>query len=190
MEQVNDLQMSIQPTPNPNAYKIILEKDVKAEGRSSYRGPDECQHVPLVLELFKIRGVDQVHLFQNVITLSKFSYADWDEIESQAINSLQINLPQHNPDYHDPNPEAERRNKLSPELKQIEEILDHTIRPGLQGDGGDLVCLSYEDHILIIKYQGACGTCPSSSAGTLQAIKSILKEQFDPEIDVYTAPEF
>ncbi|MEC7182301.1 MAG: NifU family protein [Bdellovibrionota bacterium] len=52
-------------------------------------------------------------------------------------------------------------------------------------------CLSFEDNILVIKYQGACGTCPSSTTGTLEAIKGILRDEMNnPEIDVYIAPEY
>jgi Fe-S cluster biogenesis protein NfuA len=99
-------------------------------------------------------------------------------------------MPKHNPDYNDPNPEKERRENLSAELQQIEAILDKTIRPGLQGDGGDIQALTYIDNILMVKYQGACGTCPSSTTGTLEAIKSILRDELNPEIEVYIAPEF
>jgi Fe-S cluster biogenesis protein NfuA len=182
--------ISVQPTPNPNALKFILENDVKVNGSSSYRSPDECKHNPLAESLFRIRGIDQVHFFQHVVTISKFGYADWDDIESNIISTIEEGLSSHDANYEDPNPEEERRRGLTQELRDIEAILDKTVRPGLQGDGGDLICLSYEDNILIIKYQGACGTCPSATQGTLYAIKSILQEQYDPKIEVYTAPEY
>ena len=83
----------------------------------------------------------------------------------------------------------ERRKNLPAELIQIEEILDRRIRPGLQGDGGDLKVLSYNDNVLLVQYQGACGTCPSSTTGTLEAIRAILQDEYDPEIEVYIAPE-
>ena len=41
----------------------------------------------------------------------------------------------------------------------------------------------------MVKYQGACGTCPSSATGTLEAIKSILRDDFNPDIEVYVAPD-
>jgi len=47
----------------------------------------------------------------------------------------------------------------------------------------------FKDNVLIVKYQGACGTCPSSTTGTLEAIRSILRDEFDPQIEVYLAPE-
>ena len=188
--EMTELNLSIQPTPNPNAFKFILDRPVKNDGNSSYRTPMECAHNPMATALFMIRGVDQIHFFENVVTITKFSYEDWEEICPKIADTLKAQMVNHDPDYYDPDPEAERRRNLPPELKEIEEILDRTIRPGLQGDGGDIQTVRYEDNVLLIRYQGACGTCPSSSTGTLEAIKGILKEQYNPEIDVYIAPEY
>lgn len=179
----------VEPTPNPNALKFICDKSVRNEGKVSFKDPSECSEVPLANDLFLLRGVDQIHLFQNVITISKFSFEPWDELEQKIVSTIEKHLPMHNPDFSIHNPEFERRMNLSPELKAIEEILDKRIRPGLQGDGGDLICLSFENNTLVIKYQGACGTCPSSTMGTLEAIRSILKDEYSPEIEVYIAPQ-
>ncbi|MBP9674024.1 MAG: NifU family protein [Bacteriovoracaceae bacterium] len=184
-----NLEIYVEPTPNPNAFKFILNRIVKTTGKAGYKTPSECGENLLAAALFTIRGVDQVHFFENVITISKFSYEEWDAIEPQVRSCLEEKIQTHNPDFKELNPELERREALSPDLQKIEEILDHTIRPGLQGDGGDLVCLSYDKNILMVKYQGACGTCPSSSAGTLEAIKGILRDQFNPEIEVYIQPQ-
>ncbi len=185
-----ELDIDIQPTPNPNALKFIINLPVKLEGNSTYKSPSECQDNQLALELFKVRGIDQLHFFENVIAITKFSYEDWTSVESAVMKTLKEFMPTHNPNYNDPNPEADRRKNLTPELQQIELILDKTIRPGLQGDGGDIQALTYQDNILMVKYQGACGTCPSSTTGTLEAIKSILRDELNPEIEVYIAPDF
>jgi Fe-S cluster biogenesis protein NfuA len=186
----SEIDIDIQPTPNPNALKFILNVPVKNEGNSTYRSPSECGDNKLALELFKVRGIDQLHFFENVIAVTKFSYEDWSTAEVGITKVLMDYMPTHNADYNDPNPEADRRKNLSPELLQIEEILDKTIRPGLQGDGGDIQALSYTENILMVKYQGACGTCPSSATGTLEAIKAILRDELNPDIEVYIAPEF
>ncbi|QDK43620.1 NifU family protein [Bacteriovorax stolpii] len=184
------MDIDIQPTPNPNALKFILNYPVKNEGNSTYKSPSECGENKLALELFKVRGIDQLHFFENVIAVTKFSYEDWNNVEVGITKALKEFMPSHNPDYNDPNPEADRRKNLSPELQQIEAILDKTIRPGLQGDGGDIQALTYQDNILMVKYQGACGTCPSSTTGTLEAIKAILRDELNPDIEVYIAPEY
>ncbi|MBT3983143.1 MAG: NifU family protein [Bacteriovoracaceae bacterium] len=187
---MGDVGVTLQVTPNPNALKFILTRNVKNSGKSSYKTPVACEHVPLANELFSVRGIDQVHLFQNVITITKFGYEDWELIEKGVIDVINNLIDFHDPEYMDPDKQLERREALTPELQEIEGILDGAIRSALQADGGDLQCISYEDNVLIIKYLGACGGCPSSQFGTLEAIKHILREKYNPHIDVYSVPEY
>jgi Fe-S cluster biogenesis protein NfuA len=179
----------IESTPNPNALKFICTSPVRSQGKVSFKEPNECDDIPLAARLFELRGVDQIHFFQNVITISKFSFEAWDILTPKISQVIQELLPLHQANFELLDPELERRKLLSTELLQIESILDKRIRPGLQGDGGDLACLSFKDLTLIIKYQGACGTCPSSSMGTLEAIREVLRQEYDPNIEVYIAPE-
>ena len=71
-----------------------------------------------------------------------------------------------------------------PRLLKINDILDEKVRPALMGDGGYLEVLGLKDHTLSIRYQGACGSCPSSLTGTLMAIEGMLKQEIDPELEV------
>jgi len=183
------MEITIQPTPNPNALKFILENDVKTDGKVSFKTPQDCKDIPLAAALFDLRGVDQIHFFQNVITISKFSFEDWDSLEPAVQTCIESFIEDHDPNFKVNNPEEDRRSNLSPEIRQIEEILDKRIRPGLQGDGGDIAVKDFKDNVLIVKYQGACGTCPSSTTGTLEAIRSILRDEVNPDIEVYLAPE-
>lgn len=187
---MSKIEITVSPTPNPNALKFIMDRNVKNEGNSSYRTPVECSENHLAAEIFTVRGVDQIHFFENIITVTKFNYEDWPYIDPKIQEIINKLLPKHNPDYFDPDPEAERRRNLSPELTKIEEIFDRTIRFSLQADGGDIQAVSLEGDILIIRYQGACGTCPSSTTGTLEAIKAILTDEYSPNIEVYIAPDY
>jgi len=76
------------------------------------------------------------------------------------------------------------RSAWSPELIRIDDILDRTIRPGLQMDGGDVEPLDLEGNILTVQYMGACGGCPSSMEGTLQAITQILRDEYQSDLEV------
>ena len=183
------MNISIQPTPNPNALKFILEMDVKEDGKTSFKNPNQAKEIPLAASLFDLRGVDQIHFFKNVITVSKFTFEPWDSLEPSIMTTIENMIEDHDPNFKDHDPEVERRKNLPEDFLKIEEILDRRIRPGLQGDGGDLKAISFKEKILIVQYQGACGTCPSSTTGTLEAIRAILQEEYDPEIEVYIASE-
>ena len=72
----------------------------------------------------------------------------------------------------------------NPELKKIDEVLSKTVRPFMQRDGGDLKLIDFKNDVLTISYQGSCGGCPHAKTGTLMAIESALKENYNPDITV------
>ncbi len=183
---IKDLKISVQSTPNPNALKFILNTPVKTEGKVTYRSAEECHTNPLARQLFTIPNVSEVYFFENVITVTQDGNGDWDLIEEQVQSVIREKIAG-----HDPNFKVEESKKpvapTSPELVKIEEILDRTIRPALQGDGGALHVKSLHGNLLTVNYQGACGSCPSSTAGTLKAIEGILKDEYHPDLVVQAA---
>lgn len=180
------LQFRIQSTPNPLARKYIISQDLKAEGKVSYQTLEDCQHVPMARDLISIPGVRQIHFFENVLTVTQDGTMDWPRIDDAVQDIIALHIQDHDVNFSETNDDRHlhRREKMSPELLRIDEILDHTIRPALQADGGDVDVLEYEGGILTVSYLGACGDCPSSMMGTLEAIKSVLRDQVRPDIEV------
>ena len=173
-------------TPNPNAMKFILNLDVKSTGKITFEGPEQATGVPLVERLFELPYVRQVHLFENVITVSKDEDTDWQDAADQIKEIAGSEIQSHDPDFTPQQPERSR-DDLPDDIRAIEDVLDRTVRPYLQGDGGDLDVLAYEDKRVVVSYQGACGSCPASESGTLSAIQGILRDEIDPEIEVVSA---
>lgn len=180
----NEVLIRIQETPNPSAWKFILDKTVLTEGKATYSNIAEAENNLLAKSLFEIPGIKQVHFFQNVITITHTFDADADEIHKSVSSVIQTRMPVHNPNQTVKDEKKLAREKLSPELQRIEQILDDTIRPGLQGDGGDLAVVNLDGNRLFVHYEGACGTCPSSTTGTLMAIEGILKDHLNQDIEV------
>jgi len=181
---MNDVLIRVQGTPNPAAWKFVLDRPVLTEGKATYSDIQEAAHNNLASSLFEIEGVRQVHFFQNVITVThQFDY-DGEKIQEAVCAVIQTRMAVHNPNQTVRDEKKIARQNLSPEQQQIEEILDRTIRPGLQGDGGDIDVVKYEDNKVYVLYQGACGTCPSSTTGTLMAIEGILRDEFNPTVEV------
>ena len=69
-------------------------------------------------------------------------------------------------------------------LAKINALLDDRVRPALAGDGGGLQVLGLDGKTLLIRYEGACGSCPSSAAGTLMAIQNLLQSEVDEDLVV------
>lgn len=180
----SEILIRVQATPNPNAWKFVLDQPVLNEGKATYSTIQEAEHNIVSRSLFEIEGVRQVHFFQNVITVTHQFDTDSEKLQKEVCAVIQTRMPMHNPNQTVLDEKKLARQNLSPELQQIEDILDRTIRPGLQGDGGDIEVIKMEDNKVYVSYQGACGTCPSSTAGTLMAIEGILKDEYNPSIEV------
>lgn len=179
-----EVLIRVQGTPNPNAWKFVLDRPVLVEGKAAYSSIQEAEQNVLAKSLFDIPGVKQIHFFQNVVTVTHQFDCDSDDIQAQVCAVIQTRIHIHNPHQTLLDEKKASRQNLSEDMQKIEEILDRTIRPGLQGDGGDIEVVKYEDHKVYVSYQGACGTCPSSTTGTLMAIEGILKDEFHPSIEV------
>lgn len=179
-----EVLIRIQATPNPYAWKFVLDRPVLTDGKASYSNIEEAAGNRLALDLLAINGVKQVHFFQNVVTITQRVDSEPEEIQQNICSVLQTRMPVHNPNFGVSDSLKELRKNLSQEVQDIEAILDRTIRPGLQGDGGDIEVVSYENNKLYVRYEGACGTCPSSTSGTLMAIEGILRDEFNPQVEV------
>lgn len=64
--------------------------------------------------------------------------------------------------------------------ERIKEVLE-TVRPALQADGGDVEFIDYNDGIVHVRMQGACGSCPMSLMTLKQGIESRMKARI-PEV--------
>jgi Fe-S cluster biogenesis protein NfuA len=182
-----EIRTMIQSTPNPNALKFILNIPVKTVGKVTYKNALSCEHNPMAKALFTIPNISEVYFFDNYVTVTQDGSVDWDQIEDQIKKIILEHAESHNPDFE---VIEDKKTALvvsdDPEIVKINMILDNTIRPGLQMDGGDLHIVSFDGINLTVSYQGACGSCPSSTMGTLKAIESILRDQYNPEITVVT----
>ncbi len=70
----------------------------------------------------------------------------------------------------------------NPTLEQKVIAIIDQLRPYLQGDGGDIEFVELtEDNIVMVKLQGACGSCPHAKMTLKQGVETVIREQL-PEI--------
>ena len=177
----------IEETPNPNAVKFILREAVSNGVARQYGSAGLAENDPLAKSLFDVGHVVSVFYMDRMITVEKDDEGDWDELlpalavpirAADAVNgaaaaaAAAVGGP------------IAAVTSDDPRLLRINEILDEKVRPALMGDGGYLEIIGLSEHTLSIRYQGACGSCPSSLTGTLMAIESMLKQEVDPELEV------
>jgi len=75
--------IEIQPTPNPNALKFVLDRPISELPISFFNAAAAKDH-PLAKRLFAIPGVSSLLLLGDFITINKSSDAGWNDIKKQA----------------------------------------------------------------------------------------------------------
>lgn len=64
---------------------------------------------------------------------------------------------------------------------RVKEALEQ-VRPSLQADGGDLDFVSIEENgVVVVKLQGACGSCPYATMTLKDGVERYLKDNI-PEV--------
>ena len=185
-----EIRLMVQSTPNPNALKFVLNIPVKTAGNFTYKKADDCAHNPLAKAIFALSpSVREVYFFDNYITVTQDGQTDWDDIEESIRSTIMKLIADHNPDFvtEEPKQADNAAPAKGPEVDKINEILDQTVRPALQMDGGDIQIVGFNENRVTVFYQGACGSCPSAAMGTLAAIENILRDQFHPDVTVALA---
>lgn len=179
----------IQETPNPNAVKFILKEPVSHGTSHSFKTSADAENDALAKSLFDIGEVVSVFYMDKMITVEKTDEAEWDEILPTLAVPIRAAETVKSSNGNGSAAKAvggaiAAALSDDPVIAQINDLLDERIRPFLASDGGWLEVVSLEDKTLNIRYEGACGSCPSSLTGTLMAIENMIKEEIDPEIEV------
>lgn len=177
----------IEPTPNPNAMKFVLKEPLTWGISRSYENAEQARDDRLASALFDIEHVTSVFYVDHWITVTQDGKADWKELMRKLAEPIREapTADAESAKYSDRvvAETAELSEADKGRLAKINDILDEQVRPYLQGDGGDLYVVGLEGNKLMVHYQGACGSCPSSISGTLAGIESLVR-QIEPEMEV------
>jgi len=171
-------------TPNPHALKFILNQRLLNIETRQYPDIDSAKDDPFAKGIFGIEGVASVFYMDKFVTIEKSADANWGQIQRPFIEFLKAFDTNLIPAEKELQVSDESESKL---LTQINELLDSKVRPALAGDGGGLEVLGVDGFTVKIRYQGACGTCPSAISGTLMAIEGLLRRDINPAIEVVAA---
>lgn len=188
------------PTPNPDAIKFVLDGQIVSAGSRSFRDRNLCED-PIAKKLFEVEEVVSVFFVSNVVTVTKDPFGDWsiliprvNQVLEDATEGFEpANQPAARPVPSSPvldgqgefqTDEQFFERSYEEKMQKINSTFDETVRPGLAFDGGGLLVVEIVDKMVRIQYQGACGSCPSSTSGTLHFIESVLRSRVHPELMV------
>ena len=177
----------IEYTPNPNAVKFVLKEPVALGFPKSFPNAETAEHDELAKGLFAVGNVTSVFMQDKFLTVTKTDDKGWPEMlpllaapirAAAGVGGGQAPAP------GGPRVFSKVDDENDPMLKDIRMVLESAILPALAADGGGLELIGRHEKQVMIRYMGACGSCPASLTGTLVAIEGMLQKEVDPEIVV------
>ena len=79
--------LEVQPTPNPNALKFLLDRPI-SEQPTSFLNAGAADGHPIATRLFAIDGVSSLLLLGDFVTVNKSPAAKWGDIRPQVQQVL------------------------------------------------------------------------------------------------------
>jgi len=189
--------LRVQPTPNPNAFQFVINAPIISTSTKTFTNADEAKGDSLAEALFQIYGVENIYLKESFVTITKSETVGWHTFFEKIGETIEEKI--HHYDAIDteevaadkPETILDKFHKedfqncdLKEKMLIIEAVLDQAIRPALANDGGGIDVLGIEGNVINVHYQGACGTCPSSTTGTLSYIETFLKDTLHRDLTV------
>ncbi|HEX4792870.1 MAG TPA: NifU N-terminal domain-containing protein [Humisphaera sp.] len=77
----------VQPTPNPNAMKFVLDRVIAPQPASFFGASAAAAH-PIASRLFEVSGVASLLLLGDFVTVNKQPQAKWPPITSKIKKIL------------------------------------------------------------------------------------------------------
>ncbi|XP_045214882.2 NFU1 iron-sulfur cluster scaffold homolog, mitochondrial-like isoform X2 [Mercenaria mercenaria] len=185
LQNVRNMFIQTQDTPNPNCLKFIPGVTVLESGTKDFPNGQSAYCSPLAKQLFRIQGVKAVFFGQDFITITKVDDdMDWSVIKPDVFGTVMdffaTGLPVLNEDA-EPSPDTLACDEDDETVAMIKELLDTRIRPTVQEDGGDIIFMGYEDGVVKLKMQGSCTGCPSSTVTLKNGVQNML-QFYIPEV--------
>ena len=182
---MNDINISVEITPNPNTLRFMLDKELLTKGSIDYNNAEKAENCILPKNLFKIGNITNVFIGKNFISITKSTETDWTNIIESITTTIKSTIKENESLFNEELLKESNNNDNDTETTlKIKEILDTEIRPAVAMDGGDIIFDKYEDNILYLQLQGACSGCPSSTMTLKMGIENRLKEDIPDLEDV------
>lgn len=176
--------IEIQKTANDNVLNFFPPKSFFNGDTLEFITAKSVRKSPLAEAIFDLGGVESVLMTKDMISVTKSSDADWNNLKSLIMAEIM--------DYVATGASP----VISPKEKQDEEIfqevcalIEARIRPAIKKDNGDIAVKKYENGIVYVQLSGNCSGCPYAMVTLKDGVEKILKSYIPQVNEVRPAEE-
>jgi len=166
----------VQTTPNVDSLKFVPGETVMESGTMEFPDPPAATKSPLAKALFKLDGVKRVFFARDFVSVNKDPEYDWATLKPAVFGAIMDFYSSGKPILMEEQRPADTQIQPGDTevVQMIKEILETRVRPQVQEDGGDIEYHGFENGVVLLKMQGSCSGCASSSVTLKSGIERML----------------
>lgn len=177
-----EIKITAQLFPDPDVCIFRVDRPVFPGGAFDCKSSEQAAGSPLLESLFALKGIREVFVTGDSLTISKDSDEEWQVLGREVgrtirelINSGKTLMAE---DLKQPVPSDE-------EIKSIvDEMIENEINPAIASHGGFVECVAVKDSQVMLRLAGGCQGCASSSQTLRYGIERAIRERIPGVGDV------
>lgn len=170
-----EIKITAQLFPDPDVCIFRVDRPVFPGGAFDCKSPEQAAGSPLLEALFNLKGIREVFVTGDSITISKDTDEEWQVLGRdvgrtvrELINSGKQLMAE---DLKQPVPSDEEIKKI------VDEMFENEINPAISSHGGFVECVAVKDGQVILRLSGGCQGCASSSQTLRYGIERSIRER-------------
>lgn len=170
-----EIKITAQLFPDPDVCIFRVDRPVFPGGAFDCKSKEMAAGSPLLEALFELKGIREVFVTGDSITISKDSEEEWQVLGREVGRTIREQIKTGKPlmaeDLKQPVPSDEEIKKI------VDEMIENEINPAISSHGGFVECVAVKNAQVMLRLAGGCQGCASSSQTLRYGIERSIRER-------------
>ncbi len=170
-----EIKITAQLFPDPDVCIFRVDRPVFPGGAFDCKCKEAAAGSPLLEALFELKGIREVFVTGDSITISKDSEEEWQVLGREVGRTIRELIKSGKQLVAD---EAKQPVPPDDEIKRIvDEMFENEINPAIASHGGFVECVAVKDGQVMLRLSGGCQGCASSSMTLRHGIERSIRDR-------------
>ncbi len=170
-----EIKITAQLFPDPDVCIFRVDRPVFPGGAFDCKSKEAAAGSPLLEALFELKGIREVFVTGDSITISKDSEEEWQVLGREVGRTIRELIKSGKQLVAD---EAKQPVPPDDEIKRIvDEMFENEINPAIASHGGFVECVAVKDGQVMLRLSGGCQGCASSSMTLRHGIERSIRDR-------------
>lgn len=170
-----EIKITAQLFPDPDVCIFRVDRPVFPGGAFDCKSKEAAAGSPLLEALFELKGIREVFVTGDSITISKDSEEEWQVLGREVGRTIRELIKSGKQLVAD---EAKQPVPPDEEIKRIvDEMFENEINPAIASHGGFVECVAVKDGQVMLRLSGGCQGCASSSMTLRHGIERSIRDR-------------